>query len=278
MVRHFFLTRRGKKFLMNREPKIIENDKMAFIIKGGKTNSIVSSALREFYLLKKPLVQQLKKKNPYHPFEDDTSIEKFSMKFDSSLFLFGSNSKKHPNSLIFGRMYDYHILDMVELRIEKFVPHAILGEKPCIILQGDSFESDPFRRIGNLMVDWLRGSVVNSIRLEGLETVISLTAIFDKILFRVYRICLKNSTSDVPRVELLESGPRIDFSVQRMKLASENLLKTALKQPKQLIAKPRKNLSNNVFGTKLARVHVGNQNIDALQTRKVKALKRNKEN
>lgn len=43
------------------------------------------------------------------------------MKFDSSLFLFGSNSKKHPNSLIFGRMYDYHILDMVELRIEKFV-------------------------------------------------------------------------------------------------------------------------------------------------------------
>lgn len=59
--------------------------------------------------------------NPIHPFEDDTSLEKFSMKFDASLFLFGSNSKKHPNSLIFGRMYDHHLLDMIELRIESFI-------------------------------------------------------------------------------------------------------------------------------------------------------------
>ncbi|VDN53985.1 unnamed protein product [Dracunculus medinensis] len=62
----------------------------------------------------------------------------------------------------------------------------ILQETAVLEVPFGDNESDPFRRIGNLMVDWLRGSVVNSISLGGLETVISLTAIFDRLLFRVY--------------------------------------------------------------------------------------------
>lgn len=41
------------------------------------------------------------------------------------MFLFGSNSKKRPNNLVFGRLYEYEVLDMVELGIE--VPE---GEEP----------------------------------------------------------------------------------------------------------------------------------------------------
>jgi ribosome production factor 2 len=59
-----------------------------------------------------------------HPFEDETMLCKLSQKFDSSLFAFGSNSKKRPNSLIFGRMYDHQMLDMVEMQMEKFVSSA----------------------------------------------------------------------------------------------------------------------------------------------------------
>ena len=33
-------------------------------------------------------------------------------------------------------------------------------------------------------------------------------------------------------------------------------------------------MSTDVFGTKLARVHVGKQNLDTLQTRKMKALRK----
>ncbi|KHN70754.1 Ribosome production factor 2 -like protein [Toxocara canis] len=275
-------TRRGRRILEEREPKTVENDKNALIVRGGKTSELVTNTLAEINALKKPLVRQMKRRNPIHPFEDDTPIEKFSTKFDSSLFVFGSNSKKHPNSLIFGRTYDYHILDMVELRVENLVranefktAKATLGTKPCLILQGTNFESDPtMKRVGNLMVDWFRGPTVEKIRLQGLEVVISLTAVGNKLLFRTYRVYLKKSASTLPRVELLEMGPRIDFSLQRTKLASEDLFKTALKRPKQLTAKRRKNLSTDVFGTKLARVHVGKQNIDALQTRKLKALRR----
>lgn len=275
-------TRRGRRFLDNREPKVVENDKMALIIKGGRTTEVVSSVLADIYALKKPLAQQLKRRNPFHLFEDEVPVETFSMKFDASLFLFGSNSKKHPNCLIFGRLYDYHILDMIELRIESYIParefptaKSLLGAKPCLVLQGTSFESDEtMKRLGNLMVDWFRGPVVEKICLQGLEFLISLTAHEKNLLFRVYRICLKKSSNTNPRVELVEIGPRIDFSVQRTKLASESLFKTALKQPKQLKAKARKNTSVDLFGSKLGRIHVGKQNLDNLQTRKTKALRK----
>uniref|UniRef100_A0A183E2E1 Ribosome production factor 2 homolog n=1 Tax=Gongylonema pulchrum TaxID=637853 RepID=A0A183E2E1_9BILA len=274
-------TRRGKRFLESRQPKIVENDKNAVIVKGGKTNQTVSSALADLYALKKPLALHLKRHNPIHPFENDVDLEKFAMKYDASLFLVGFNSKKHPNSLIFGRMYDYHVLDMVELQIKSLVEskqfktaRVPVGCKPCIILQGTEFESnDTMKRIGNLMVDWFRGAKVENIRLQGLELVISLTAIEDNIHFRVYRTQLKKSTGTLPRVELVEIGPRIDFSVRRNKFASESLFRTATKQPKQLLAKRRKNRSTDVFGTELGRVHVGKQNIDGMQTKKLKALR-----
>lgn len=41
----------------------------------------------------------------------------------------------------------------------------------------------------------------------------------------------------MPRVELVEIGPRIDFVVDRKKLASEDLFRTALRRPKQLLVR-----------------------------------------
>ncbi|VDD94751.1 unnamed protein product [Enterobius vermicularis] len=275
-------TRRGKRHLEERAPKVIENDKTALIIKGGKTSELVSNVLADIYALKKPFAQQLKRRNPFHLFEDEVPLEQFSTKYDASLFVFGSNSKKHPDCLIFGRLYDFHILDMVELRIENYVsskefsaPRVVLGAKPCIVLQGTAFESDTtMKRLGNLMVDWFRGPVVENIALQGLELVVSLTSVGDHLLFRVYRTCLKRSASTFPRVELLEIGPRIDFTLQRTKLASDSLFKLALKQPKEIKAKKAKNTSMDIFGTKLGRIHVGRQDLNSLQTRKMKALKK----
>jgi ribosome production factor 2 len=54
-------TRKGKKYLENRQPKFFENDKQVLIAKGGKCSEMVSLALAELYALKKPLAQQLKR-------------------------------------------------------------------------------------------------------------------------------------------------------------------------------------------------------------------------
>ncbi|EJW71392.1 hypothetical protein WUBG_17701 [Wuchereria bancrofti] len=48
-------TRRGKRFLENRQPKVVENDKTAIIVKGGKTNQIVTDALADLYALEKAI-------------------------------------------------------------------------------------------------------------------------------------------------------------------------------------------------------------------------------
>ncbi|KAL6732414.1 hypothetical protein Aduo_003176 [Ancylostoma duodenale] len=277
-------TKKGKRILDDRAPKTVENDKTALFIKGSKTNQTVTDAMMDIYVLKKPLVQQLKRHNPFHLFDDETPIEKFGEKYDASLFLFGSSSKKRPSSLVFGRTHDGQILDMVELDIVKFkaardfeTPKVMLGTKPCIILEGPEFESDStMKRIGNLLVDFFKGPTLDTVRLQGLEELISFTAKENMIYMRVYRVLLLKSATNVPRIELLEMGPSIDFKVDRTKLASDSLFKAACKKPKALMAKRRKNMSEDVFGNQLARVHMGKQNTDAIQTRKVKALRKSK--
>jgi hypothetical protein len=67
-------------------------------------------------------------------------ICKFSRRHDSSLFVFGCNSKKRPNTLMFGRTYDQQVLDMIELRMEKFISSKELKvESPNLTLTNNSY-------------------------------------------------------------------------------------------------------------------------------------------
>ncbi|XP_066466823.1 ribosome production factor 2 homolog [Tiliqua scincoides] len=275
-------TKRAKRFLEKREPKLTENTKNAMIIKGGNASSTVTAALKDIYALKKPFAVLYKKKNITRPFEDQTSLEFFSKKSDSSLFLFGSHNKKRPNNLIIGRMYDYHVLDMVELGIEKFVGLGEIknskcpeGTKPMLIFAGDAFDiNEEHRRLKSLLIDFFKGPTVPSVRLAGLEHVLHFTAIDDRIYLRSYKVLLKKSGCKIPRIELEDMGPSLDLVIRRTHLASDDLFKLSLKQPKALKPKKKKNISHDVFGTKYGRVHMQKQDLDKLQTRKMKGLKK----
>lgn len=277
-------TQRGKRALVHKEPKIHENNKKCMLVKGGNTSLLVTQVLKELHMLKKPDAVLFRKKNITRPFEDQTSLEFFSDKADASLFVFGSHSKKRPNNLVIGRLFDSHVLDMVEFGVEKFVsmqevegPKCSSGVKPCLIFSGDAFEQDTeYKRVKNLLVDFFRGPVVTNIRLAGLEHVVSVSAIDGKIYIRNFRVLLKKSGSRTPRVELENMGPSLDLVMRRTKLASDDLFSRALKQPKT--AKPRKikNISHDPFGSKLGRIHMQSQDLGKLQTRKVKALKKRK--
>ncbi|XP_068087406.1 ribosome production factor 2 homolog isoform X2 [Hyperolius riggenbachi] len=252
------------------------------LIKGGNASNTVTQALKDLYALKKPLSVLYKKKNMTRPFEDQTSLEFFSKKTDCSLFVFGSHNKKRPNNLIFGRLYDYHVLDMVELGMEKYVSlkefkncKCAEGTKPLLIFAGDAFEvNEDYRRLKSLLLDFFRGPSVSGIRLAGLEHVLHFTAVDGKIFMRSYKVLLKKSGCRTPRIELEEMGPSFDFVMRRTHLASDDLYKLAMKRPKALQAKKKKNISHDTFGTKYGRIHMQKQDLGKLQTRKVKALKK----
>ena len=158
------------------------------------------------------------------------------------MFIFASHNKKRPNNLVLGRMYDEHVLDMIELGVDNYQglssfknDKIAFGIKPCLLFAGDLFESNlDYVRMKNLLVDLFHRETVESINLKGIEHVLMFTAADNKILMRSYKIKMENLGLKTPRVALEEIGPRADFTLRRTQIASEDLYKLAFKKQKQL--------------------------------------------
>lgn len=66
----------------------------------------------------------------------------------------------------------------------------------------------------------------------------------------------------------------MDFRVGRMREPDEAMNKEAMRRTKKGEEKTKKNVTMDSMGDKLGRVHMGKVDLSALQTRKMKALKR----
>ncbi|KAF9920778.1 rRNA-binding ribosome biosynthesis protein rpf2 [Linnemannia zychae] len=280
---------RVKRFLKNREAKTEENIKTAIFIRGSQTSQIVNDALADLYMLKKPHAINFTKKNQIHPFEDHSNLQFFSQKNDASLFVIGTHSKKRPNTLTFARMFDHQLLDMTEISIEKGIPmkdfktpKSAIGMKPCFMFNGDVWDQNPqYKMFKSMLLDFYRGQTVDKVALAGLEYVISVTAgpmtaegKPGKIYLRTYTIALKRSGVKLPRIELVEMGPSLDMTFGRMTEAKPDVWKQSLKVPKELKPKKKKNISKDIMGDTVGRIHLGKQDFEKIQTRKMKGLKK----
>uniref|UniRef100_A0A5S6Q8X1 Ribosome production factor 2 homolog n=1 Tax=Trichuris muris TaxID=70415 RepID=A0A5S6Q8X1_TRIMR len=274
-------TQAGKRFLKKRAPKLIENDKSVIFIRGSKTSRTVEECLDNLVQLKKPNAVRLQRRNPFLPFQSEAPFEKFSEKYDASLFCFISNSKKRPNNLVLGRLFDFHLLDMFEFGVEKFASinafkgcHIPIGAKPCLLFMGEEFQSDPvFVRMKSLFIDFFRGPVVSKLRLQGIEYALTFTVVDGRILLRAYSIRLKKSNTKVPLVQLEPAGPSMDLTIRRNKIASDGLYKSACRVPSATKPKKVKNVEQDVFGTTHGRIHVKQQSFNSLKISKIKGLK-----
>lgn len=223
-----------------------------------------------------------KESNQILPFEDITPVEFYSNRSDASLFMFGSNTKKRPNNLIMGRMFDWKLLDMLEFGVSNFVSSKefnqgsqTVGSKPMFVLAGEAFQTEEvYRTAANLFVDFFRGQVVDKINIQGLDHVIQLTVNDGVIHFSHYSVKLKKSGTQVPNINLVEIGPSMDLTIRRTKLASEDLRKESLRSPAQLNPTKKKNISKSGLNDTLGRLHVPNQGIDKIVTHKPRGLKR----
>ncbi|GAY59031.1 hypothetical protein CUMW_191470 [Citrus unshiu] len=238
---------RVKRALEKRAPKLVETGKKTLILQGTKTSNTLNDVLTELYLLKKgSAIRYTRKNENIRPFESggETSLEFFSLKTDCSIFIYGSTSKKRPDNLVIGRTYDHHIYDLVEVGVENFKPlHSFIydkklaprvGSKPFICFVGEGFESvEELKHLKEVLVDLLRGEVIENLNLAGLDHAYVCTAVSsNRVFFTHCALRLKKSGTIVPRMELVEVGPSMDFVVRRHRLPNESLRKEAMKTAK----------------------------------------------
>ncbi|KAI1505264.1 Brix domain-containing protein-like protein [Biscogniauxia marginata] len=288
---------RSKRALEKKAPRVVENPKTALFLRGTSASQVVQDALTDLYSLRQPLAKKFTKKNNIIPFEDPSSLEFFSEKNDTSLLVFGSSNKKRPHALTFARTFNHKILDMLELHLDpesfrklsqfkgrKFA----VGLRPMLSFSGTAFESpvrNEYTMAKSLLIDLFKGDSTNEkIDAEGLQYIVAITAdepvgdnVKPAIHLRVYLLETKRSGQKLPRVELTEMGPRMDFRVGRMQEPDEALLKEAMRKPKSSEEKTKKNITTDNMGDKLGRIHLGRQDLGELQTRKMKGLKRNRD-
>jgi ribosome production factor 2 len=195
------------------------------------------------------------------------------------------------------RTFGYKLLDMLELyldpdsfrKLAQFKnKKCAVGLKPMLLFAGTPFESpvtNEYTLAKSFFTDFFKGEPADKVDVEGLQYVVSFSAREEvdgeeakpSIHLRVYLIRTKRSGQKLPRVEVEEMGPRMDFRVGRVKEADESMLKEALRKARTSAERPKKNISTDIVGDKIGRIHLGKQDLKELQTRKMKGLKRSRD-
>jgi ribosome production factor 2 len=183
---------------------------------------------------------------------------------------------------------------MSQFKGQKFA----IGQRPMMVFAGTAFESpvaNEWTVAKSLLLDFFRGEPSDKVDVEGLTYVVVVTAdeppsggvvgttaVVNKddpgsqpgLHLRVYLIRTKRSGHRLPRVEVEEQGPRMDFRLGRVRQPDEAMFKEAMRKAKTTEERTKKNISTDVMGDKLGRIHLGRQDLSQLQTRKMKGLKR----
>lgn len=167
-----------------------------------------------------------------------------------------------------------------------------------------------FIQLKSLLLDFFGSEVIDGIHLSGVEHVISVSlapspptftsaaaaASIDisaqpqapedlpLIHLRTFTVSRTASGTKAPRIELVPMGPSLDLRLRRHQPADEAMWKAAMKQPKlkkqdieKGLGKRKKNVEVDEMGDLRGRIHVGKQDLNKLQTRKMKGLKNGRE-
>ena len=121
-----------------------------------------------------------------------------------------------------------------------------VGVKPLLSFSGTQFE-DPvgegggkFALAKSIFLDFFRGGEAKEVDVEGLQWMINFSATEEEgeegkremVYMRCWRLVTRRSGQKLPRVEVEEMGPRIDFRLGRIRDADEGTLKDAMKTAK----------------------------------------------
>jgi ribosome production factor 2 len=178
-------------------------------------------------------------------------------------------------------------------------PKSTPGHKPLLHFASELFDTHTrFIQLKSILISFFNGEEIESLCLPGIQHVISITCAptpsslntttaspadtlsLPKIHIRTYTLKLLASGVRIPRIELVQMGPSLDLAMRRHIPADPEIFKISLKRPKLKKTDVEKGLGKKVKNTEVdemgdlrGRLHVAKQNMEKLQTRKMKGLK-----
>lgn len=199
-------------------------------------------------------------------------------------------------------MYEFNVLNYKGISPIMELPKY--GSKPIVICQGAPFESDDvYKNIRTMFFDTFSGPIVRGSKLflKGFDHLILITAYESKtdkdnsasiigshnskiyIDIRSYLIHLNKPSENIPdelliksdqnlvlngspRAVLSEIGLQIKMELVKHQIPDKSVLKSAMIIPREIKPKKVKNITTNVLGESIGRIHVGKQDLCTLNT------------
>ena len=125
-----------------------------------------------------------------HPFDDIGPLESMASKQGCALFVAGTQQKKRPNNITFGRLFDDHILDLFEFGVSGY--HSMnafkcidinVHLKPILLFQGEQFDfSVKHMRFKNYLIDFFKMADYEEANIAELKRVMVFTSINDTVI------------------------------------------------------------------------------------------------
>lgn len=136
-----------------------------------------------------------------------------------------------------------------------------------------------------MFTDIFVGTKAENVSLKGLELLLNfeINPEMTKIKMNTYKVILKKSGTNVPRVEFEDikhpDDLSIEFGIRRKLVGSQELWKKSMKRPAsksigQVETKKSKNKEMDGFGHMYGRVHMEKQDLSKLELQRSKALKK----
>jgi ribosome production factor 2 len=265
-------THKGHKILEGREPKIEEDRKRSLFINGRKTSKALNQIWDELAKFRYGEIVKFSKKNDVIPFESIEDVEKHCVKHNCALFVFFSHNKRRPNNVIFGRLFNKHVMEMYEIGVLSFklqpdLPGAHTldhGAVPALLFEGDQWDAE-LAQFRSVLIDFFVGDLKGHVDLFQVHHAIIFTVVDATILLRHYAVEI---TGDEPVLTLI--SPAFDWTVRRSMLPADDVMRSALIKP--TVDKKKKNITKDDLGRELGRVFVGRQNVGGLRMKRFTGL------
>lgn len=280
---------KAKKIIERKENILQKDPKHTVFMKGTKCSEIVTKAMRELHKMRDLDISKwlLQKKNEILPFEDASAIERVADRHDAGFICFGSHNKKRPNNMIIHRMYNHHILDMLEVGIEELktmqeygnCESIEIGQQPILVFQGDAFDlSENFIRFKNMMIDFFRIKHLDELNILSAQRIITFTAKSTEgniVMQQFEAPKINEALAGQGQIDVKEIGPKIAMKIRRVRHPDRDTWKAATKimksKAKQLDKK--RNISYNELGQRIGKAYIQHQDLSTLALKKQKRRK-----